>query len=78
MCPQCGTREEEWQPEAGGDRHAYVVTTNRCFGCQLLERHREGLPEGPAGAGLKLGLVDAEQHALYQHFREQQRQHSST
>ncbi|MFJ2780293.1 hypothetical protein [Kitasatospora sp. NPDC087315] len=71
-CPQCGTRDEEWQPEAGGDRHAYEVSTTRCSGCQAIERKREELPEGLSPAGLKLGLVPAEEYARFIEQREQQ------
>lgn len=31
----CGTRREEWDPEAGGDRNAYVAMTDTCPGCQV-------------------------------------------
>ena len=41
VCKGCGTRAEEWEPERGGDRHAYVASTMTCPGCQVrgdLER----------------------------------------
>jgi hypothetical protein len=40
-CPGCGTRAEEWEPDAGGDRHAYAADVHVCPGCQVrgdLER----------------------------------------
>lgn len=41
VCQGCGTRAVEWEPERGGDRHAYVASTQTCPGCQVrgdLER----------------------------------------
>jgi flavoprotein len=34
-CPNCNTREREWNPEMGGDRQAYGVETYRCRGCEV-------------------------------------------
>ncbi len=41
VCQGCGTRQAEWEPEHGGDRHAYVASAHTCPGCQVrgdLER----------------------------------------
>ncbi|MFD4397199.1 hypothetical protein [Kitasatospora sp. NPDC058478] len=81
-CSQCGTRDEEWQPDQGGDCRAYEVSTTRCAGCAAIERRREELPEGLGAAGLNLGLVPAEQYAAFIAQREeektrQQHQHSN-
>ncbi len=40
-CPQCGTRDSEWDPAEGGDRFAYRAVEHICAGCQTrgdLER----------------------------------------
>lgn len=34
-CPNCNTREVEWDPLRGGDRQAYGVRTYRCRGCEV-------------------------------------------
>jgi hypothetical protein len=34
-CPHCGTRPDEWNEEAGGDRHAYHVDVHHCRGCEV-------------------------------------------
>ncbi len=42
VCQGCGTRAAEWEPEKGGDKHAYAAATSTCPGCQVrgdLERH---------------------------------------
>ncbi|MFJ2752639.1 hypothetical protein [Streptomyces sp. NPDC087297] len=61
-CAECGTREEEWAEEAGGDRFAYVGSARRCTGCELIALERENVPEGPHGYGVKIGLVPRELH----------------
>lgn len=52
-CPSCGTRPEEWDPERGGDRNAYVGEARHCRGCEVkaqaddeLEHHRSEYPRG--------------------------------
>lgn len=38
-CSHCGTRPEEWDPERGGDRDAYLPTVKvPCRGCQVLDQ----------------------------------------
>lgn len=54
-CPGCGTREEEWDPERGGDRFAYVAETYRCPGCELRAMEQENIPDG--AKGVKIALV---------------------
>ncbi|MFH8294964.1 hypothetical protein [Streptomyces sp. NPDC018059] len=56
-CPSCGTRHEEWDEDAGGDRFAYVSSTSRCPGCELIAHEREHVPDGPHGYGVKVGLL---------------------
>jgi rubredoxin len=56
QCDGCGTREEEWQPEAGGHRFAYVPETWRCPGCELLAMEQDNIPEDD-GKGVKIALV---------------------
>lgn len=40
-CPNCNTREAEWDPLQGGDRQAYGVRTARCRGCEVKEMFPE-------------------------------------
>ncbi|GAA1353527.1 hypothetical protein ACFPK5_28735 [Streptomyces beijiangensis] len=56
VCTGCGTRGAEWDPDAGGDRFAYITEPSRCPGCELIEMEREQVPEGPEGRGVKIGL----------------------
>jgi hypothetical protein len=49
-CSSCGTRPDEWNPEKGGDRHAYVGQVDQCPGCVVVERTQEA-PEMKQGRG---------------------------
>lgn len=42
-CRTCGTRREEWDPDAGGHPHAYIAATTRCRGCEEIEKKRSSL-----------------------------------
>lgn len=55
-CPRCGTRPDEWEPERGGRRHAYVGEIRQCTGCVVKER-TEDAPEMDGGRGLHVVLV---------------------
>jgi hypothetical protein len=57
VCEQCGTRAAEWDEAQGGDRYAYVTTTLRCVGCELIAVEQDQVPEGPDGYGVRIGLV---------------------
>ncbi|WP_406354274.1 hypothetical protein [Streptomyces sp. NBC_00658] len=61
LCPDCRTREAEWQD----DRHAYVTDTVRCPGCELIAQERDRVPEGRAGYGIKVTLLPRQ---VYEHL----------
>lgn len=42
-CASCGTRRDEWSPDAGGHRNAYIAATDRCPGCVQVENKRREL-----------------------------------
>jgi hypothetical protein len=41
----CGTRHDEWDPKAGGDRDAYVADTTYCRGHAVLDEAKKQLPK---------------------------------
>jgi hypothetical protein len=59
VCPQCGTRESEWVTEDGEYEDAYIAVTHRCFGCEEIANKQDEVPEGKAGAGVKVLLLPA-------------------
>jgi len=57
-CPHCGTRSEEWDPDAGGRRDAYVATLMECEGCVVrLRGEQDHQQELEAFRGTRIGLV---------------------
>ncbi|GGV02463.1 hypothetical protein GCM10010211_82250 [Streptomyces albospinus] len=62
MCPECQTRLAEWDPQRGGDRHAYVTDTLRCPGCELIEQERDQVPTDSSGYGVKIQLLPRAEH----------------
>lgn len=57
VCPQCGTREAEWDSDLGGDPEAYVASAHRCFGCEEIALKQREIPDGKEGAGMKVLLL---------------------
>lgn len=69
-CPQCGTRESEWTDDEGDYQEAYVATTHKCFGCEEIAARQSEIPEGKAGAGMKVLLLPASVIAAQQVLEE--------
>lgn len=53
-CRYCGTRPDEWDPEVGGHRQAYIGRIVTCSGCVVRERTEEA-PEAQ-GRGKRVEL----------------------
>lgn len=70
MCPQCGTRESEWTDDEGDYQEAYVAISHKCFGCEEIAAKQSEIPEGRAGAGMKVLLLPASVHAAQQLMEE--------
>jgi hypothetical protein len=62
-CPDCGTREDEWDPKQGGVLNAYHVHRFTCINCKNIEdeyadsRFTSGKKKGSLPAGFKIRLV---------------------
>ncbi|WP_330328174.1 hypothetical protein [Streptomyces pseudovenezuelae] len=69
-CPQCGTRESDWVDDEGEYTDAYVALTHKCFGCEEIAAKQSEIPEGKAGAGMKVLLLPTSVHAAQQLFEE--------
>lgn len=50
LCPECGTREHDWQQ----DPDAWRSNNRRCKGCEVLEIERGNIPEGEKGVKVYL------------------------
>lgn len=49
-CQSCGTRDEEWDEELGGDRFAYVAAVGHCRGCEVKAQAQRELDNAPPGS----------------------------
>jgi len=62
-CPDCGTREDEWNPSLGGDLHAYHPYSYTCINCKNIEdayadgRLKSGKRKGQLPPGFKIRLM---------------------
>jgi hypothetical protein len=54
-CPDCGTRRDEWDPDRGGDRYAYLAVDYRCLGCESLEQAQRDRDQ--TQLGMKVALL---------------------
>ncbi|MGW1409478.1 hypothetical protein [Streptomyces sp. NPDC002403] len=72
VCPQCGTRYDDWDHGHPGEEDAYAITVQRCVGCQVIADKQAEL----AGAkdadtnGIKIALIPAAQAAAIEAQRE--------
>lgn len=55
-CPNCGTREVEWDPDRGGNRAAYHAEICRCRGCEVKSMAEE-TEEAQIGRGIYVKLA---------------------
>lgn len=51
-CSSCGTRPDEWDPEQGGHRRAYLAETVICRGCQAVAGRDAALTDEERQAGV--------------------------
>lgn len=47
-CSGCGTRRDEWNPDKGGDRRAYIADVDVCQGCAHVERMQNTASTDPS------------------------------
>jgi hypothetical protein len=55
-CKSCGTKAEDFDPQQGGHRFAYVAEVTRCVGCELIEMEQENVAEDNR-KGIRIGLT---------------------
>lgn len=59
-CPGCGTRAEEWDPDAGGSWQAYQAVPIQCEGCLKRHRAQEALEKSKPPPGMHVVLIKRE------------------
>ena len=70
ICPQCGTREDDWTDDDGEYTEAYVAISHKCFGCEEIAMKQREIPEGRAGDGMKVLLMPSSVLAAQQALNE--------
>jgi hypothetical protein len=71
VCPQCGTRHEDWDHGGPDEEDRYIASVNLCVGCQVIAEKQEELQKlGHDLHGKKVSLVPVEIHAALQAQRE--------
>lgn len=66
-CPNCGTKDDEWDPEAGGDLHAYSAKIKRCRGCEVRQMAQES--DQAQGRGVYIQMVKNRRNPYGHHRR---------
>lgn len=71
VCPQCGTRYDDWD-HGGADEaeDAYAVTVQRCVGCQVIGEKQDELQQNGDLHGKKIALIPAAVAAAMETERE--------
>ncbi|WP_327259919.1 hypothetical protein [Streptomyces sp. NBC_01240] len=61
VCPQCGTRYDDWDHGHPGEEDAYAITVQRCVGCQVIADKQADLAsdKDADNNGMKVALIPA-------------------
>ncbi|MFE1452011.1 hypothetical protein [Streptomyces olivaceoviridis] len=60
VCPQCGTRWDDWDHGGEDEEDRYVAVLQRCVGCQVIADKQAELGDNDESArGMKVALVPA-------------------
>lgn len=72
MCPQCGTRHDDWDHGGLDEEDAYAVTVQLCVGCQVIADKQQELSrdKGDDTNGIKVALIPAATAAALEVERE--------
>lgn len=74
MCPQCGTRHEDWDHGGDDEEDQYVASVQRCVGCQVIADKQHEIKDDPDLHGKKIALIPISVHAALELQRQQLKQ----
>jgi hypothetical protein len=58
VCPQCGTRYDDWDHGGDDEEDRYVAVLQKCVGCEVIADKQKTLEDsGESTHGMKVGLV---------------------
>jgi hypothetical protein len=72
VCPQCGTRADEWD-DGGDGEDVYVPALHKCIGCQVIADKQAEIPQGSEGHGFRVHLIPVAAQAALQVLRDLKR-----
>lgn len=73
VCPQCGTRYDDWDHGGDDEEDAYVASVQRCVGCQVIGDKQDEIKDQSDPHGKKIALIPVSVHAALQAERELKR-----
>lgn len=74
ICPQCGTRHDDWDHGHDDEHDRYAVSVQRCVGCQVIADKQDELRKTDTDMnGLKIALVPVEVQQALEAEREARR-----
>ncbi|MET8585739.1 hypothetical protein ABZX39_33450 [Streptomyces collinus] len=79
VCPQCGTRYDDWDHGGENEEDAYVAVLQRCVGCQVIaDKQAELGDQDESTHGMKVALVPASTQAALDLINEMKKKHRTT
>lgn len=79
MCPQCGTRYDDWDHGGDEEEDAYVPVLQKCVGCEVIaDKQKELEGSGESTHGMKVALVPASVQKALDLMRDLQKKQTSS
>ncbi|WP_371216131.1 hypothetical protein [Streptomyces sp. AD55] len=77
VCPDCGTRYDDWDHGGEDEEDRYVATLQKCVGCEVIaDKQKELEGSGDPQHGMKVALVPVSVQTALDWFRKQKPQNS--
>ncbi|HEX5568023.1 MAG TPA: hypothetical protein VFY14_14035 [Streptomyces sp.] len=76
VCPQCGTRYDDWDHGEDDQEDRYVAVLQKCVGCEVIaDKQKELDDSGESTHGMKIALVPAAAQAALNLIRDLKQKH---
>jgi hypothetical protein len=71
VCPQCGTRHEDWDHGGDDEEDRYTAVLQKCVGCEVIaDKQKELADSGESTHGMKVALVPVATQAALDMLRD--------
>ena len=79
VCPQCGTRYDDWDHGGEDEEDRYVAVLQRCVGCQVIaDKQAELGDQDDSTHGMKVALVPVAAQAALDLINNLKKQHRTS